>query len=387
MTTARPIVVGLDATSVAAIREAFERAEPIGLVSDRLSHADRAHAIARLEAPVPAGTAFVVFTSGSTGRPKGVILARPAVEAAVTMAAAILGERAGDRWLLALSPAQVGGLGVLVRAWLGRVPYELVGERGLAAALAASSPTLMSLVPTQLAALLDDPAWRPPPSLRAVLLGGAAAPEALVTRAQARGVPVLTTYGMSETFGQVATAPPGAPRPPGAIGRPLDGVTIHAGTRAEPSIIRVATPAAFSGYLDAPPTAVEPAATGPRARTVTTSDLGFVEDGWLYVVGRADDVIITGGHKVHPLPIEAALSIRGVAAVAVVGLPDPRWGHVVAAAVVPAPDFDRAALDAAIARLPSHQRPRRVALVAQLPLLPSGKLDRAAVATSITGSP
>jgi acyl-CoA synthetase (AMP-forming)/AMP-acid ligase II len=366
---ARPLVVGLDAASVASIRQAFERGAPIGLISDKLSATDREAAVQRLAAAVPADTAFVVFTSGSTGRPKGVVLSRAAAEAAVHMSEARLGKRADDRWLLALSPAQVGGLGVLMRCWLRDLPCELAGGHGLAVALEQTRPTLLSLVPTQLSALLDDPTWRPPSSLRALLLGGAAAPQTLLVRARARGVPVLTTYGMTETFGQAATAAPHEPVPAGAIGRPLDGVRIDAGTREAPSLIRVDTPAACSAYLGEP----------PRSGAVPTSDLGFLEDGWLHVVGRADDIIITGGHKVHPLPIEAALSLPGVAAIAISGLPDAHWGNLLAAAIVPGADFDRAALDAAIAALPPHQRPRRLALLDHLPRLPSGKLDRAAL--------
>lgn len=375
---ARPIIVGLDAPSVAAIEEAFARREPVGLIAERSAAAERAAMRARLEkAEVPEGTAFVVFTSGSTGTPKGVVISRRAVHAAAEMARDVLGVRPDDRWLLALSPAHMGGLGVVMRARHHGIPLEIAGE-DLADALEGA--TLTSLVPTQLSTLLADASWTPPASLRAILLGGAAAPAALVEAARARGLPALTTYGMTETCGQVATAPIGVVPPPGAIGLALPGVTIEAGSRAEPGPIVVDTPAAFSGYLDTPAAFTgDLDARPPHPTRVLTADLGFVEDGWLHVAGRADDVIITGGHKVHPATVEARLSIAGVRAIAVVGLPDAHWGQLVAAVVVPGPGFERAAFDAAVAALPAHQRPRRVRTVAALPLLPSGKLDRAAL--------
>src|SRR5690606_12376755 len=233
----------------------------------------------------------------------------------------------------------------------------------LGEALAREPITLLSLVPAQLAALLDDVAWRPPRSLRAVLLGGAAAAPALVAAAIARGVPVLPTYGMTETTGQIAAA-----RAPGEPLLPRPGVELVAGTRDAPAPIRVRAPMLASRYLDGTPIAPE----------LATSDLGYPLDGALHVVGRIDDTIITGGENVHPAQVEAVLTATpGVRAALAFGVPDARWGQVIAAAVVIDREFDEAA---ALARwraaLPAHARPRRLATVPALPLLPSGKPDR-----------
>jgi O-succinylbenzoic acid--CoA ligase len=218
-------------------------------------------------------------------------------------------------------------------------------------------------VPAQLADLLGDPAWTPPPTLRAVLLGGAAAPPALIDAAIARGVPVLPTYGMTETFGQIATA-----RVPGGPLQLLPGVTVTGGTRAAPALLRVRAPMLATRYLDGTPIAPE----------LVTTDLGFVEGDTLHVVGRADDVIISGGDNVHPAQVEAVLAATpGVLAAVAFGAADPRWGQVVAVALAVDARFDRAAAIASWHdRLPPFARPRRIALVAELPRLSSGKLDR-----------
>lgn len=370
----RAIVATPTVDTLHAIYAALAARTPLGLVHHRLAAGEQARQLALVEraADLPPDAAFVLFTSGSTGAPRGVVLARAGLAAACAASAANLTWRTDDRWLLALSLAHAGGLAVAVRCLAARAPVVLLDgdhfdARRCADLLAARRVTLASLVPTQLAALLDDPAWRPPPHLRAVLLGGAAAPPALVDAAVARGVPALVTYGMTETFGQVATA-----AAPGAPPRRLPGV----GLRADDAGRLVVTgPTLASQYLDG-------AAIAPR---FTTADLGTVDlaTDTVRIAGRRDDVIITGGENVDPAEVEAVLAATpGVRAAVAFGVPDARWGQLVAAALA----IDRAAFDraAAAARwraaLPPHARPRRVALVDALPLLPTGKLDRRAAA-------
>jgi len=358
--------------TVIAIVAALEQQRPIGLVHARLAPADQDALRARLAAAAPpAGTFAIVFTSGSTAEPKAVVVSRRAAVAAAAASAARLGWHDDDRWLVALPLAHVGGLAIVVRSLIARRPIVLAGGGDLAGTIERHRVTLASLVPTQLEALVER-GWRPPAHLRAILVGGAAAPAALIERALALGLPVLTTYGMTETFGQVATARPGERLPPDAIGRPLPGVGITAGTRARPAPVVVDSPARCAYLGDD--------ASGP----VVTADLGFVEDGLLYVVGRADDVIITGGENVHPLAVEAALArVPGVARVCVFGVPDDRWGQLVAAAIVAGDGFDAGALDRAIAGLAPHLRPRRVRVVDSLPLGPTGKVDRRRAAATL----
>jgi o-succinylbenzoate---CoA ligase len=387
--TPAPLVASPEPAAIAALLAHVDRGRPVALVHPRVAADEQARqaAVARAHA-VPEGTLAVVFTSGSTGAPRGIVLSRASFLAAAAASAAHLGWRDDDRWLLALPLAHVGGLAVLLRCLVARRPVVVAGD-DLPAALARS--TLASLVPTQLDALLADPAWRPRLSLRAILLGGAAASPALLDRAAARGVPFLTTYGMTETWGQVAT------QPLATAGRrapltPLQGVTIEAGRddagrgeagrgaagRAAPAPIRVLSPTRATGVLGEPPT----------SGWLATSDLGWLDDrGDLHVAGRADDVIITGGENVHPLEVEAHLAaVPGVAAACVFAVADERWGQLVAAAVVPAPHIEPGALRerivAGLTPLGAHHRPRRLAILPALPLGPTGKVDRRATASA-----
>lgn len=314
----------------------------------------------------------IVLTSGSSGAPKGAILARRAFAAAAAASAAHLGWREDDRWGLALPLAHVGGLSIVVRCLAGRRAVVLLPRfepAAVAATLADERVTLLSLVPPMLRALLDLPAAHfPPPSLRALLLGGARLPRPLVDEARARGVPVLATYGMTETCAQVATE-----RTPGGGLEPLPGVAL----RVVDGQIEVTSRALFSGYL------------GDDARPFTedgafrTQDRGEIDaSGRLTVFGRADEIIITGGENVAPEAVEQALlGVPGVAEALVFGVPDERWGEIVAAALVARPGTvicDAGLARALAPRLAAHERPRAVAWLAGFPMTPSGKIDRAA---------
>ncbi|HEX2687507.1 MAG TPA: AMP-binding protein [Kofleriaceae bacterium] len=361
--------------TVLAVHAALAAPSPIALLHHRLAsdEAERQRALVE-RAQLPGDAAVILFTSGSTGAARGVVLSRPALLAAAHASAQHLGWRDTDRWLLALSLAHAGGLSIVVRCLAARRPIVLCDrdfDRDIVAQLLERC-TLASLVPAQLAALLDDPAWRPPAGLRAVLLGGAAAPPALLDRAAARGVPFLTTYGMTETLGQLATAPPDRAGDPNAPLVPLPGVTLEAGSPRAPGPIVVRAPMLATSYLGG----------APIAPAFTTADLGHLAGRTLHIAGRRDDVIITGGENVHPAAIEAVLAATpGVRTACVFGVRDERWGQVVAAAIAVAPSFEvRAATAHWHAALPAHARPRRLAICLALPLLPSGKVDRRAAA-------
>jgi O-succinylbenzoic acid--CoA ligase len=309
------------------------------------------------EKGVAEGTAVVVATSGSTGEPKGVELSAAALLHSARASLARIGARPGQRWLCCLPATHVAGLQVLVRSLVSGTD-PVLADRADAPTVAASGCAYVSLVPTQLSRLLDVDI-SPFTGFSSVLLGGAAAPAGLLAAARAAGVPVVTTYGMTETCG-------------GCVydGIPLDGVRVRIG---DDERIWIGGPVLFSGYrrgLEA-----------PGDGWFRTGDLGRVDpDGRLVVRGRADDVINTGGHKVVPDEVAAALQAHpGVRDAAVLGQPDPEWGERVVAVVVPADPAEPPALELlrlhVQQRLPRYAAPSRVVMVDAVPMLPSGKHD------------
>ncbi len=348
-------------------------------------NAERERQHSRLEdPPVPDDERClaVVQTSGSSGRPRSAILSRRAFATSAVASAQNLGWRDDDRWLIHLPLSHVGGLSIVTRCLMARRAVVIAPPRDnfdpaeLSEIIARERVTLLSLVPTQLIRLLDlEPAWRPPPPLRALLLGGAAASNELIERAAARGVPVLTTYGLTEACSQVATQKPGTRLAAGAIGPPLPGVE----ARIKGGEIQVRGATLMTGY--------HPAAASPFDSDgwLGTGDLGrFDAEGNLHVIGRLRELIISGGENVNPREVEELLErLPGVRSACVFGVADPSWGELVAAAVVPAQPgaVDLSSLETHLRReLATFKRPRRIALVDELPLLPSGKLDRVEVA-------
>jgi o-succinylbenzoate---CoA ligase len=328
---------------------------------------------------LPPTTAAIVFTSGSTGTPKGVVLSRQALEAAVDMNSAHLGWQANDRWLLSLPLAHMGGLMVVLRCLAARRPV-IVSKLPLVQAAVQHQATLMSLVPTQLYAVLPQAEWLTQAPLRAILLGGAAADRSVVHEAIERGLPVLTSYGATETCGQVVTAKPQAEQ--GGIGVTLSGVTIIAGTQSAPQVIRISSSSLFDGYvhdyIDHHGSAQLSQLAPPCPRWFITSDLGYMEGEQLYIVGRADDMFISGGENVHPATVEQVLTATsGVSLATVFGVADSRWGQITCAALVVDDSFSVAAAQQCWQRqLAPFQWPRQIALVAALPTNINGKIDR-----------
>jgi O-succinylbenzoic acid--CoA ligase len=358
------------------------------LAAARPTHLLDATGRSRLPEGLPAapGTAAVVATSGTGGLPKAVELDAAAIRAAAHAVSSALDAGPGDRWLCCLPLHGVAGLAILARAWHGGLPVE-VHERfdpGRVAA-AAGRATLVSLVPAMLPRLLA--AGADLGRFRRVLLGGGPIP------AELTGGPLVRTYGLTETFGGVVHD-----------GHPLDGVELRidggsgglkgsppvdggsGGLKGSPPVdggadggeILVRGPMLFRGYRG------DPAGTAAALRGgwLRTGDLGRLDPGSrLVVLGRSDDLIVTGGVNVHPVEVEAVLAAHpAVAAVGVGGLPDPRWGQRVAAYVVPrdpaAPPTLAELRAFALERLAAAKAPRELVLVPALPRGPSGKLLR-----------
>lgn len=353
--------------------------------------------------------AVVVHTSGSTGAPKAVGLSAQALRTSAEATAQWLGGH--GRWYLALSPAHIAGAQVLLRSQLaGTTPFVAEGRfcaRSFAqdvrairqAELHSSAERLYtSLVPTQLVRIMRDPvAVAAAAHFDAILLGGAAVSPALLERAADAGLHIVRTYGMSETGG-------------GCVynGVPFDGVGVKILGESS-GRIELSGPVLADGYVrfvpdvDGRPSlrALPDEGTGFSAigdtRRFLTSDLGRLDDGVLSVLGRADDVIITGGHNVSPLAVENALlrvlEPYGVAEVLVTSVPDEEWGQrLVALVVASSGEFSSAggADPQEMARrlrelsenspleLQPHEFPRAVIATRSLPTKSIGKPDRAA---------
>ena len=310
------------------------------------------------------GDPLVVRTSGSTGEPKDVVLSHAAVLASARASLARLG--GPGAWLLALPTSSVAGLQVLVRSVLsGTKPMMAADYADLGAALEAflaegelkKQRRYTSLVPTQVHRLAERGDLDLLTTFDAVLVGGAAMSPELAAEAASAGVPVVRTYGMTETCG-------------GCVydGVPLDGVDVRVDGEGQ---VWIAGATLFDGY-----------AGEPRSGDwFATADFGEMSDGVLSVGGRIDEVAISGGVNVSMPAVERVLhGVEQVAEVSVFGVDDAEWGTRVVAAIVPGDDapVDAQALRERVvdAGLPRTWAPRQVLFVNELPLLPSGKVDR-----------
>lgn len=356
-------------------------------------------------ASLPDGLAVAIGTSGSTGNPKLAMLTTPAL----TASADATHERLGGpgHWLLALPAHHIAGLQVLLRSIrTGTIPivqdtsagFTAAGFRAAAARLERGARQYTSLVPAQLQRILEDPAATTAAArLDAILLGGQAIDPALRAAAQHAGITVVTTYGMSETGG-------------GCVydGLPLRGVRVAIDTHD--GRISLGGPVVAAGYLGDPDRTRAVFHGSGSERWFRTDDHGHLDaQGRVRVDGRLDELINSGGLKVAPRLVEEALRahVPGVRDACVVGLPDPHWGQVVAAALVcgpPAPQADDSGLaEPAEPReapvrlapgpgpslpqvrellrgiLPDHALPRRVVTLPALPLRGPGKPDRRAI--------
>ena len=334
---------------------------------------------------------FWVPTSGSSGPPK---LAR-LTHRAVLAAAAALTERlpfgASDRWILTLPLSHVGGLSVVVRCLCARRPIVLVprfAEAAVWTAIVRDGGTRLSAVPAIAHRLLADEAHHADLArLSLVMLGGQAAPQALRQALADAGVPAVASYGLTESCAAAAC------ETPAEAGRLLPGC----GTALRGMAIRISGPdgqalpvAGAAGSIHLRGTALLAGYAGhcdPAARQAVdgqgwldTGDLGWLDEaGRLHVQGRRSEVIVTGGEKVVPGVVEAALREHPAVRDAVVfALPDERWGAIVCAAVeAPATLAHDASLPALLATLlPPWARPRRLVCLEALPRLNTGKVDR-----------
>jgi O-succinylbenzoic acid--CoA ligase len=320
--------------------------------------------------------AAVIHTSGTTSSPRPIELSYGNFLWSALGSTVALDRDPGERWLCALPVSHVGGLSILVRSAIyattaiihPRFDTDLVLR-----ALREQEVTLVSLVSTTLARLLDAGLERPP-ALRCALTGGGPVPEALLERAREAGVPVSSTYGLTEACSQVTTGGPPLFCTRVRIDRASGGMTGRDAGGASSS-------SSQAGEILVSGPTVAPASLDSEG-WLRTGDLGSLDErGFLRVTGRVADTIVSGGENVAPAEVEAVLeSHPDVLEAAVLGRPDPTWGEAVAAIVLPRPGaaVEAASLRAYCAeRLARYKVPKHLDIATTpLPRTTSGKLLR-----------
>jgi o-succinylbenzoate---CoA ligase len=283
----------------------------------------------------------IFYTSGTTGKPKAVPLTYNNHFHSAIASALNLGIEPNDNWLLCMPLFHVGGLAIAWRSVINGTKITLLSkfdQQEVLDVIASEQVTLISLVPTMLSRLLNHPQWQNLQKLRAILLGGAPASPELIAQCLQLNLPIMPTYGMTETASQITTLlPHQVPIKQGSSGLPLFGNRLRivddhlqeldAGTIGQ---ILVQGASVMHGYLHQFEKA--PIQDG----WLHTGDLGYCDrEGYLYVVSRRSDLIISGGENIYPTEIEAILLTHPhIHEACIVGISDHEWGQIVAAVIV-----------------------------------------------------
>jgi fatty-acyl-CoA synthase len=362
--------------------------QPDGLVARQ---AQAAHASSAM--PVaPNDPAAIIYTSGTTGRAKGAVLTHANLTWVAINCIIDYGVTSADVALMISPLFHVASLG------MGALPIMLAGgtlvvERGFEPGRALAQierhrVSMLSGVPTTFQLMADHPDWDSTDlsSLRKLTCGGSPAPARIIEAYEARDLRFSQGYGMTEASPGVTALSPAMTRAKqGSVGLPHffthvriaseDGSLAATGDVGE---IEISGPNVFSGYHQLPEADQEAFTADGWFRT---GDLGYLdEDGYLFIAGRAKDMIISGGENIYPAEVEALITeIAGVTGVAVIGMTDDKWGEVpwaiisVAKGAAVSPDDVLAHLDGRVAR---YKLPKRVVLVDALPRTASGKVRK-----------
>jgi malonyl-CoA/methylmalonyl-CoA synthetase len=391
----------LDSVRALAAKLGLNAVDSLGMKRDG-SFAEKI-AASREELPTvargPDDLAAILYTSGTTGRSKGAMLTHDNLASNALALAELWRFSADDVLIHALPVFHTHGLFVAVNVALCAGATMIFQPRFDAERIVAALPRATSLmgVPTFYARLIDHPGLTRERTAHMRLFVSGSAPLLAETHARWRdktGHAVLERYGMTET-NMITSNPYAGERRPGAVGFPLPGVSLRIADpdsgailpQGEVGVVEVKGPNVFKGYWRMPEkTASEFRADG----FFITGDLGRIDaDGYLHIVGRAKDLIISGGFNVYPKEIESEIdAIPGVVESAVIGVPHPDFGEGVAAFVVQRGDahLDEAAILSALAdRLAKYKQPKRVLFVADLPRNAMGKVQKAALREACKG--
>ncbi len=341
----------------------------------------QSHSAARNAHPNDDATIAYILTSGSTGSSRAIGFAHRNFAVSTAAVASRLSLAASDRWGLCLSIGHIGGLSLVVRAVLTGASVRLwprFDPGRVANAILRGEITHLAVVPVMLRRLLARLRGASiPSSLRCVLVGGAAAAPGLLRDAWATGLPLATTWGMTETTSQIATAPPAlARRLPGTAGTPLRAVQLRSDANG---VMHVRGPTLATSVIAAPGARPQPLPTDSSG-WFATRDLGRVDErGRVWIEGRADAMIVSGGQNVSPAEVERVIAAApGVRDAVVFGVPDDEWGELVAAVVEADPGMASAGeIDRHCrSRLSRGRCPTRIVVVDALERTWTGKVIR-----------
>ncbi len=334
----------------------------------------------------------IIYTSGTTGQPKGAIITYGMQWWNAVGSALNLGHSPGDRWLACLPLFHIGGLSILMRSVIYGISvmvHKKFDPVSINQAIFEENITIISVVAVMLQRMLDaldthSKGASYPSTLRCILLGGGPAPYPLLEASVLRGLPVVQTYGLTEACSQAVTlSPADAMRKIGSAGRPLSPIQLRimcekrVASPNEPGEILLKGPTITPGYIDRPETTAQEFQDGWFA----TGDIGYLDnDGYLYVLDRRADLIISGGENIYPAEIESILqSHPAIQEAGACGQEDPEWGQVPVAFVVLKSGSTASTgelLSYTAQKLARYKQPREIYITKQLPRTSSGKLLR-----------
>ena len=318
--------------------------------------------------------AIIMNTSATTGQFKSVPLRWGQIRAHVQASKEVLGKTEQDNWLMVLPIFHVSGLSILLRSLYNGTAVTILpkyDEAQVLKLIESENINMMSLVPTILTQLEPSITHH---KLRVILLGGEFIPMALIDACEKKSLPIYKTYGMTETFSQSVTfSVLDYPHKRDSVGKPLPGMQVRIDKPDADGVgeIHLTGPMVMTGYID----------KEPIDSDLNTDDIGYVdEDGFVYILNRRKDLIISGGENIYPKELEDLVyTLPSVKECAVVPVPDPKWGQV-PALFVAFHDGESMPADAILSfmtkSLAKYKVPKYVNILSALPRNGTGKIVR-----------